>query len=85
MTSSYRVCLGQQRRDRETLEHSIETGIVKRQSHGAFLELHQPLGRNGLPYAGAPVPKKPNEIGAAGKPVPGGFFSPDPQNSDERR
>ncbi|WP_323055897.1 cytochrome bc complex cytochrome b subunit [Lentzea sp. NEAU-D7] len=80
---TYRICLGLQRRDRETLEHGIETGIVKRQPHGAFLELHQSLGRTGLPYAGAPVPKKPNELGAAGKPVRGGFFSPDPQGSDE--
>ena len=26
------------------LEHGIETGILKRLPHGAYIELHQPLG-----------------------------------------
>lgn len=79
---TYRACLGLQRRDRETLEHGIETGIVTRRPEGTFIEVHQPIVRDGLPYAGARVPKKPNELGVAGPPIPGGFFRPDPRGDD---
>lgn len=75
---TYRICLGLQRSDRAVLEHGIETGIVKRLPHGEFIEIHQPLGPTALEYQGAPVPKKPNKLGAAGKPVPGSLLSPDP-------
>ena len=82
---TYRMCLGAQRADREVLEHGIETGIIKRLPHGEFIEVHQPLGPvddHGHPipleYQGAPVPKKMNELGYAGKPVAGGLFSADP-------
>ncbi|MBA0125600.1 cytochrome bc complex cytochrome b subunit [Haloechinothrix sp. YIM 98757] len=81
---TYRICLGLQRSDREVLEHGIETGIIKRLPHGEFIEVHQPLGgvdEHGhaipLEYQGAPVPKKMNELGTAGKPVPG-VLTPDP-------
>ncbi|KAA9154403.1 cytochrome bc complex cytochrome b subunit [Amycolatopsis acidicola] len=82
---TYRLCLGLQRADREVLEHGIETGIIKRLPHGEFIEIHQPLGgvdSHGhaipLEYQAAPVPKKMNKLGAAGRPVPGTLLAPDP-------
>jgi ubiquinol-cytochrome c reductase cytochrome b subunit len=82
---TYRWCLGLQRADRAVLEHGIETGIVRRLPHGEFIEIHQPLGgvdHHGhaipLEYQGAPVPKKMNQLGQAGSPVPGSLTKPDP-------
>jgi ubiquinol-cytochrome c reductase cytochrome b subunit len=82
---TYRICLGLQRADRAVLEHGVETGIIKRLPHGEFIEVHQPLGPvdgHGHPlpleYQGAPVPKRMNELGYAGKPVAGSFLTPDP-------
>lgn len=87
---TYRICLGLQRSDREVLEHGVETGIIKRTPEGAFIEIHQPLGpvdEHGHPipleYQGAPVPKKMNELGFAGKPVSGSFLTPDPPEEVE--
>jgi ubiquinol-cytochrome c reductase cytochrome b subunit len=75
---TYRLCLGLQHSDRAVLEHGIETGVVKRLPHGEFIEVHQPLADRPLAYQGTAVPKKVNKLGAAGSPVPGSFFSPDP-------
>jgi ubiquinol-cytochrome c reductase cytochrome b subunit len=82
---AYRWCLGLQRSDRAVLEHGIETGIVRRLPHGEFIEIHQPLGgvdHHGhaipLEYQGAAVPKKMNQLGSAGSPVPGSLMKPDP-------
>ena len=82
---TYRICIGLQRADHEVLEHGVETGIIKRLPHGEFIEIHQPLGPvddHGHPlpleYQGAPVPKKMNKLGSAGKPIAGGLWSPDP-------
>jgi ubiquinol-cytochrome c reductase cytochrome b subunit len=82
----YRMCLGLQRADRDVLEHGIETGIIVRTPTGGFIEVHQPLGPMGphghalpLDYQAAPVPKKMNKLGAAGRPVPGSLFTPDPR------
>jgi ubiquinol-cytochrome c reductase cytochrome b subunit len=82
---TYRICLGLQRADRAILEHGIETGIIKRLPHGEFIEVHQPLGGvddHGHPipleYQGARVPKRMNQLGSAGSPVPGSIFRPDP-------
>ncbi|HKN96502.1 MAG TPA: cytochrome bc complex cytochrome b subunit [Pseudonocardiaceae bacterium] len=82
---AYRVCIGLQRADREVLEHGIETGIIRRLPHGEFIEVHQPLGGTDahghplpLEYQGAPVPKKMNKLGSAGRPVPGSLLRPDP-------
>src|SRR3954452_8203904 len=82
---AYRWCLGLQRSDRQVLEHGIETGIVRRLPHVEFIEIHQPLGgvdHHGhaipLEYQGAPVPKKMNQLGSAGSPVPGSLTKPDP-------
>jgi ubiquinol-cytochrome c reductase cytochrome b subunit len=82
---SYRVCLGLQRSDRAVLEHGIETGIIKRLPHGEFIEVHQALAGvddDGHPipltYQGAPVPRKMNQLGIGGAPVPGSLLTPDP-------
>ncbi|HEY6423163.1 MAG TPA: cytochrome bc complex cytochrome b subunit [Pseudonocardiaceae bacterium] len=82
---TYRICLGLQRADRAVLEHGIETGIIKRLPHGEFIEVHQPLGGvddhgHAIPleYQGAPVPKRMNQLGSAGSPVPGSLVRPDP-------
>ena len=82
---TYRICLGLQRSDREMLEHGIETGIIKRLPHGEFIEVHQPLAgvdEHGhaipLEYQGASVPRKMNQLGLGGAPVPGSLLTPDP-------
>ncbi|MDQ4010193.1 MAG: ubiquinol-cytochrome c reductase cytochrome b subunit [Actinomycetota bacterium] len=82
---TYRICLGLQRADRAVLEHGIETGIIKRLPHGEFIEVHQPLGgvdEHGHPipleYQGASVPRRMNQLGSAGSPVPGSLLRPDP-------
>ncbi|GAD83243.1 cytochrome bc1 complex cytochrome b subunit [Nocardia asteroides] len=82
---AYRFCIGLQRSDRAVLEHGIETGVIKRLPHGEYIEVHQPLGPvdgHGhavpLEYQGAPVPKKMNKLGSAGKPGTGSFLRPDP-------
>jgi len=82
---TYRICIGLQRYDRELLDHGIETGIIKRLPHGEFIEVHQPLGgldehNHPIPlhYQGAPVPQRMNQLGLAGKPLPGSLYRPDP-------
>ena len=76
--------MGLQRSDRAVLEHGIETGIIKRLPHGAYIELHQPLGPvddHGHPlpleYQGAAVPKRMNKLGSAGAPGTGSFLRAD--------
>ena len=83
---TYRWAISLQRSDRAVLEHGIETGILKRLPHGAYVELHQPLGpvdEHGHPlpleYQGAPLPKKMNKLGSAGAPGTGNFLYPDPE------
>ncbi|MFC6012006.1 cytochrome b [Nocardia lasii] len=87
---TYRFCIGLQRSDRAVLEHGIETGVIKRLPHGEYIEIHQPLGgvdSHGhaipLDYEGAPVPKKMNKLGAAGKPGTGSFLRADPKAEGE--
>ncbi|MQY26699.1 cytochrome bc1 complex cytochrome b subunit [Nocardia aurantia] len=82
---AYRMCLGLQRSDRSVLSHGIETGLIKRLPHGAYIEVHQSLGpvdEHGHPvpleYQGAKVPKKMNELGFAGRPGGGTFLRADP-------
>lgn len=86
---TYRWAVGLQRSDRAVLEHGVETGIIKRLPHGAYIELHQPLGpvdSHGHPipleYQGAPVPKKMNKLGSAGAPGRGSFLFADPVSED---
>ena len=83
---TYRWAISLQRSDRAVLEHGIETGILKRLPHGAYVELHQPLGpvdEHGHPialdYQGAPLPKKMNKLGSVGAPGTGSFLFPDPE------
>ena len=87
--AAYRWAVGLQRSDRDVLEHGVETGIIKRLPHGAYIELHQPLGDvddHGHPipleYAGAALPKRMNKLGAAGRPGHGSFLTADPANQD---
>ncbi|MFE3618466.1 cytochrome b, partial [Streptomyces anulatus] len=87
---TYRFCIGLQRSDRAVLEHGIETGVIKRLPHGEYIEVHQPLGgvdAHGhaipLEYQGAPVPKKMNKLGSAGKPGTGSFLKADPRAEGE--
>ncbi|MBC2680940.1 cytochrome b [Corynebacterium anserum] len=84
---THRICVGLQRSDREVLEHGIETGTIRQLPSGGFIEVHQPLGgidEHGhaipLEYEGAYVPKTLNELGFAGAPGRGSWFSPDPQD-----
>ncbi|MFI6216051.1 ubiquinol-cytochrome c reductase cytochrome b subunit [Nocardia vulneris] len=88
---AYRFCIGLQRSDRAVLEHGIETGVIKRLPHGEYIEVHQPLGPvddHGHPlpleYQGAPVPKKMNKLGSAGKPGTGSFLRADPWQESEK-
>jgi ubiquinol-cytochrome c reductase cytochrome b subunit len=87
---TYRWCIGLQRSDRGVLEHGIETGIIKRLPHGAYIELHQPLGPvddhgHAIPleYQGAPVPKRMNKLGSGGSPGTGSFLRPDPADQHD--
>jgi ubiquinol-cytochrome c reductase cytochrome b subunit len=79
---TYRWCVGLQRSDRAVLEHGIETGIIKRLPHGAYIEVHQPLGPLPLEYQGAPVPVKMNKLGSGGSPGTGSFLHADPAAED---
>jgi ubiquinol-cytochrome c reductase cytochrome b subunit len=38
-----RICLGLQRKDRDLLEHGLETGIIRQLPHGEYIEVHRPL------------------------------------------
>ncbi|MFD5867709.1 cytochrome b N-terminal domain-containing protein [Corynebacterium sp. NPDC060344] len=84
---TYRICIGLQRSDQAVLEHGIETGVIDQLPSGAFIEVHQPLGpvdEHGHPipleYQGGYVPKTMNQLGAAGSPGRGSWFSPDPRD-----
>jgi ubiquinol-cytochrome c reductase cytochrome b subunit len=87
---TYRWCVGLQRSDRAVLEHGIETGILKRLPHGAYIELHQPLGpvdEHGHPipleYQGAALPKRMNKLGSGGATGTGSFLYADPVSESE--
>lgn len=86
---AYRWAIALQRSDRDVLEHGIETGIIKRLPHGAYIELHQPIGPvddHGHPipleYQGAALPKKMNKLGSGGAPGSGSFLFADPVSED---
>ncbi|OBF23770.1 cytochrome bc complex cytochrome b subunit [Mycobacterium sp. ACS4331] len=86
---AYRWAIALQRSDRDVLEHGIETGIIKRLPHGAYIELHQPIGpvdEHGHPipleYQGAALPKKMNKLGSGGAPGSGSFLFADPVSED---
>jgi ubiquinol-cytochrome c reductase cytochrome b subunit len=86
---TYRWAVSLQRSDRAVLEHGVETGIIKRLPHGAYVELHQPLGPvddHGHPipleYQGTALPKRMNKLGSAGSPGTGSFLFADPASED---
>jgi ubiquinol-cytochrome c reductase cytochrome b subunit len=57
-----RICLGLQRKDRELLEHGLETGIIRQMPNGEFIEVHRPVSeekRAVLLSAQAPLPLPP--------------------------
>jgi ubiquinol-cytochrome c reductase cytochrome b subunit len=80
---TYWMCLGLEEHDRQILAEGIETGMLRRLPDGDYVEAHQPLGpvdeqgEGVLSYAGAPVPKRMNEV------LPGmpsnGFLRPRPK------
>jgi ubiquinol-cytochrome c reductase cytochrome b subunit len=41
-----RICIGLQRRDRETLLHGVESGIIMRLPTGEFIEVHKPISQD---------------------------------------
>ena len=47
-----RLCLGLQRRDRETLAHGYESGIIKRLPSGEFIEVHKPVSEETRAHVG---------------------------------
>jgi len=44
-TITRRICIGLQRKDKELLEHGLETGIIRQLPDGGFIEEHRPLTR----------------------------------------
>ncbi|MGB6580490.1 MAG: ubiquinol-cytochrome c reductase cytochrome b subunit [Streptosporangiaceae bacterium] len=42
-----RICLGLQRKDKETLLHGYETGIIRQMPNGEFIEVHKPVNEEG--------------------------------------
>jgi hypothetical protein len=68
--TTYRLCLGVRLRDRETLQHGIPTGIIKRLPHGEFVEVHKPEPRAGIAAPAAQVAvtaQRPRPHPAAGR------------------
>ena len=64
-------------------DSGVETGIIRRLPHGAYIELHQPLGGPiPLSYQGAPLPKRMNKLGSGGSPGSGGLLLADPVTED---
>ncbi|MFZ2512572.1 MAG: cytochrome bc complex cytochrome b subunit [Gordonia sp. (in: high G+C Gram-positive bacteria)] len=87
---AYRWAISLQRSDREVLEHGIETGIIRREAIGEFIEIHQPLGpvdEHGhpipLPYEGAPLPKRMGKLGFTGETGSGSALNPDSLQEQE--
>jgi ubiquinol-cytochrome c reductase cytochrome b subunit len=82
--TTYRWCLGLQRRDRRVLEHGVETGIIRRSTAGDFEDVEQPLAPQPLAYQGTKVPRRANDLGLAGRPLPGTTWRPDPADEVQR-
>jgi ubiquinol-cytochrome c reductase cytochrome b subunit len=41
-----RICLGLQRKDKELLEHGLETGVIRQLPTGEFIEVHRPVSED---------------------------------------
>jgi ubiquinol-cytochrome c reductase cytochrome b subunit len=68
-----RICLGLQRKDVHLLEHGVETGIIRQQPSGEYIELTSPVSedrlavleaRTGLPELPAPAAPDGDEVPA---------------------
>ena len=73
-----RLCVGLQRRDRESLAHGYESGIVKRLPSGGIIEVHKPLPERAAARIGAkpPMPRlEAAQVDANGVRKPGGPLS----------
>src|SRR5579875_578797 len=70
-----RICLGLQRKDRELLEHGVETGIIRQMPNGEFVELTRPVSpeRRAVLLAKPEPPPLPSASGVDenGVPAPG--------------
>jgi ubiquinol-cytochrome c reductase cytochrome b subunit len=74
-----RICLGLQRKDAQTLDHGVETGVIRQSPDGGFTEVHQPVSdeeravlsarpaRRALPAADANGIPAPARAGAIAK------------------
>ncbi len=58
-----RICVGLQRRDRDTLLHGMETGIIMRLPNGEFTEVHKPISPDNAFIISAHERQAPIEIG----------------------
>ena len=58
-----RVCIGLQRRDRETLLHGMESGIIMRMPNGEFIEVHKPVDKDEAFLISAHERQVPIEVG----------------------
>ena len=68
-----RVCLGLQRRDAETLEHGVETGIIRQLPDGGFTEVREPVGDEARAVLSAkPAVRSLPAADASGVPAPEG-------------
>jgi ubiquinol-cytochrome c reductase cytochrome b subunit len=41
-----RICLGLQRKDRELMQHGLETGIIRQLPSGEYIEVHRPVSED---------------------------------------
>lgn len=70
-----RICRGLRARDRETLEHGYETGIIQRTLDGGFVEVTRPLPeeQRAILASRRPIPRiAPPGVDARGVRAPGG-------------
>ena len=70
-----RICLGLQRKDRELLEHGLETGIIRQMPNGEFIEVHRPVSEESRAVLEAK--KAPALLPAPGSEDENGVPSPD--------
>jgi ubiquinol-cytochrome c reductase cytochrome b subunit len=63
-TVAHRICLGLQRRDREVLQHGIQSGVVRRSPSGELTEVHRSASEDELPVLTA---KKSLPVLASGR------------------
>jgi quinol---cytochrome-c reductase cytochrome b subunit len=69
-----RICLGLQRKDRELLEHGVETGIIRQQPDGEFIEISRPVSEDAREVLASR--KEVPSLEAAGAPDDNGVPSP---------